>query len=194
MNAIIFLLLPPYVLDLMHKTDTISIDIYRLENGTFHYEFEAADSFFSVFSQEHFSKPQVSVHVELNRTDSMITALLNLTGSLQLTCDRSLEVFEWPLNLNERLLFKFGEEEKELTDELSVITGNTQKLNLSQAVYDFVALSLPLKKLHPKYRETENDTGDEQGLLVYSTAASEPEETETSDPRWQALAALKTKS
>ena len=72
------------------------------------------------------------------------------------------------------------------------ISRDTVSLELGQYIYEFIALAIPLKKLHPRFQE-EADEGDAEGKIVYSSSA-EPTETkngEEIDPRWNILKKLK---
>ncbi|MES2387735.1 MAG: DUF177 domain-containing protein [Bacteroidota bacterium] len=180
------------------RAERAAVDIFKLTTGKHHFSFEPGGSFFSGFSDELFRAPDVKVEVDLDKNDTMITAILALTGDVELTCDRSNDTFREPVSGTHRLVFKFGEEDEDVDDELSIIGRNTQKLDLSQAIYDFIALAVPVKKLHPRFRTDdiggEGETGNENVLLIYSTSTApdeDEEENKTPDPRWLALSALK---
>jgi uncharacterized metal-binding protein YceD (DUF177 family) len=89
---------------------------------------------------------------------------------------------------------KFGPENKELDEDLWEITPETQQINVAQHLYDFIALSLPMKKLHPRFLE-ELDEEDDSDILIYSSRQAAQEEggdedgddDEDIDPRWDAL-------
>ncbi|MGI9543667.1 MAG: YceD family protein, partial [Cyclobacteriaceae bacterium] len=60
-------------------------------------------------------------------------------------------------------------------------------LDLSQYIYEFVALSVPMKKLHPRF-----DGEPSEDALVYSSSDEmQTTEQEATDPRWAALKKLK---
>lgn len=169
----------------------VSIDIFRLANGKHQYNFVLGDVFFQPFGVEIFSQPKINLELSLEKTEFLITCNLNIKGEITLVCDRSLDPFPQQVVLNERLLFKFGDEAREIDENISVIYWKTQKLDLGQAVYDFIALSVPMKKIHPRYQaELEASTSD---FLVYSTAEKEEpeEESQIPDPRWAQLIGLK---
>jgi uncharacterized metal-binding protein YceD (DUF177 family) len=71
-----------------------------------------------------------------------------------------------------------------------VIKDDTATIDVSEFIYEFITLAVPLKKLHPRYEETEDDEPD----LIYT---SEDEDTDREngevDPRWEALKKLKGK-
>jgi uncharacterized metal-binding protein YceD (DUF177 family) len=84
--------------------------------------------------------------------------------------------------------YKFGEEEKELSDEMEIISKERVFIDLDQLVYDTVALSSPSKKLHPRF-QSENEDIETDGVIVYSSDLSGDETgpTETIDPIWEKL-------
>ena len=179
------------------------IDIFRLPNGEHNYDFEVNDAFFALFNYGLIEKGQANINVQLLKTDTMITVNFDIRGKVELVCDRSLENFNYPIELNERLLVKYGEEEEELDDDLLVITQNTQKINVAQFIYEIIGISLPMKKIHPDYLEEEDeDEFDDlsEGRLVYSSLDKDQEDTEEDskeengepiDPRWDILKNLK---
>jgi uncharacterized metal-binding protein YceD (DUF177 family) len=67
------------------------------------------------------------------------------------------------------------------------------KLNLSQDIFDFIALEVPMKKLHPRFLVEGTDT--ERDEFIYTTDRADANQTksaeEATDPRWAALQKLK---
>jgi uncharacterized metal-binding protein YceD (DUF177 family) len=125
---------------------------------------------------------------------------------VKLICDRSLEEFFEPLDLKEKIIFKYGEEEQEINEDVYMITRDTPKINVAQFIYEFVLLGLPAKRIHPDYR-TEMDEDDYEGEGMYAyidgdtfedeeteeEINSEKQEEESTDPRWELLKKLKNK-
>ena len=123
----------------------------------------------------------------MQTSDTIIRAELAIKGNVVLVCDRSLEEFTYPVSEKVTHFFKYGEEEKELSDEIDMISQERISLDFDQLVYDIVALSLPQKKLHPRFSD-ETAENDEEGLMVYSSGNSEGEtENDENDPRWDIL-------
>ncbi|TXK33215.1 DUF177 domain-containing protein [Pontibacter qinzhouensis] len=178
----------------MKKLKDYEIGIAKLSNKKHLYEFAMDDSFFDLFGKEIIQGGNLQAKVELDKTESLLTLTFDIIGAVTLTCDRSLEEFEQPIDLQEVLRMKFGPENKELDDDLWQITPETQHINVAQHLYDFIALSLPMKKLHPRFQE-ELDEEDDQDILIYSSRKASPEDgdedggddDEDIDPRWDAL-------
>ncbi|HPI11629.1 MAG TPA: DUF177 domain-containing protein [Catalimonadaceae bacterium] len=136
--------------------------------------------------------PQLSVRVNLLTSETMIKADVKIEGKVELICDRSLDSFSHEMNESVTHFYKFGEEEKELSDELEIISKERVYIDLDQLIYDTVALSLPSKKLHPRF-QLDNEDDETDGVIVYSSDLSGEETgpTETIDPIWEKLKDLK---
>lgn len=172
------------------------IHIYKLSNGVHEYDFEIKDEFFEMFDGDLVSKGQLNAMVMLNKSDSMIQVDFNIEGSIELECDRSLEKFDFPIHLERSMIYKYGDEEKELSEDVYVIEKNTQTLNFADIIFEFIGLEIPMKKLHPKFMDEENEDDESEGSMVYSSESEEKEseqEEENIDPRWAALKNLKNK-
>jgi len=164
-----------------------SIDIYRLKLGEHHFEFRIDDAFLARFDHSEIDKGELNAEVSLIKKERLLECSFNIQGDLVLVCDRSLDSYEYPVSLNKMIIFKYGEEAKELSDEMILIPRNQQVLDLSQYVYEFVALSVPMKKLHPRF-----DGEPVEDALVYSSSNKlESTEAKAADPRWEALKKLK---
>ena len=176
-----------------------NIDIYGLEDKQYDYDMESDDAFFEEMEQDLIEHGHFKTHVVLNKSATMIQLRFHTIGSVTLTCDRSLEPFEEPVDSNERIILKFGDHNEELTEEIEIIGRNTNRINVARYIFDFIALSLPVKKLHPSLRTEEDEfdleDDEEEGTLVYTSGAAEEgdekEEDEKVDPRWDALKKLK---
>lgn len=168
------------------------INIQGLEEKVHTFEFEGDDKFFGAFEHSFVTKGNFKAIVKLNKNSALIQLDFDITANVELTCDRSLELFEEPISVKERYIYKFGDRHEEITDEIEMIPHGTATINIAQHIYDFIGISLPMKKLHPRFRA---DDIDEEGLLVYTSekeeeSTDEPKEQEI-DPRWAALNKLR---
>lgn len=117
----------------------------------------------------------------------------NIVGTVELECDRSLDLFDFSINAERIMRYRLGEEHQELSDELVVIPKESQTINIASLLYEFIGLEIPMKKLHPRFVEEEDEDGDEELLVIYTSEdeAEEENEEESVDPRWEALKKLK---
>lgn len=174
----------------MSRKDRFFIDIYSLKNGEHQYTFDIDDSFFNFFGTNFTEHGTGEATVVLDKTDNLINATFDIDVNVELTCDRTLEKFEYKINKNEKLIFKYGEEEKELDVDVIMITRDTQRINLGKHLFDYIGLSIPYKKLHPRFA----DEDKEHDELIFQTQTDEEEDNNVEDPRWEALKKLKNKN
>lgn len=172
------------------------IDIYKLANKEYKYQYQIDKSFFDHFENSLVRKGNLNAEVTLDKQDNLITAIFDIRGTIELECDRSLEKFDYPVEIHEKILYQYGEEEQELTDEIVIITNNTQKINVSQYIYEFIGLSVPMRKIHPKYAEEDNPLVE--GEIIFSSSTAQDHENNSGeednnpvDPRWNALKNLR---
>jgi uncharacterized metal-binding protein YceD (DUF177 family) len=167
------------------------IDIINLKNQEYQYEFKIDPSFFGQFEESEIKKGSLNCFIALYKTESFIETNFHIQGQVELECDRSLEKFDHAINSKRRLVFKFGEEDREIDDEVELISRNRQKIDMSQYIYEFISMDIPMKKLHPKYN---NESQDEDQQLFYSSiddGSQAKNNEEEIDPRWEILKKLK---
>lgn len=170
--------------------DKFNIDIFKLSNGAHDYQFEIDNAFFEAFENSIVQKGRGKVDVVLNKSETLIELTFDIAVTTELECDRSLDMFDYPIHTRNTMILKFGEEEEEINEEIAIIRRDRQRINLAQYIYEFIGLSIPMKKLHPRY--TDENESDE---LIYTSdeASGEAPKKEASDndddidPRWQKL-------
>ena len=164
------------------------IDIYKIRNKFHQFEFEVDEIFFNSLDQELVKSGKLKAKIDLEKNDSFIGMDIDIEGTVELVCDRSLDSYHHPIKEHRKVIFKYGDQEQELDHDVVMITNDTQQLDVGQYIFEFVGLAVPMKKLHPRFEEED----DEFGSLVYSSSeeGNNGVETET-DPRWGKLNELK---
>ncbi len=165
-----------------------SVNIIGLSQKTHHFSFRLEDAFFKAQEIQLFEKGNFDAEVVLDKHETFINAEFKISGTAALICDRSLEPFDLVLNLKEKIVFKYGEEEGELSEEIVVIKHDKVSIDIGQYLFEFIALAMPMKRLHPRFEETDEDEDDSEGKLVYTSKSSVDQDPEQPmDPRWEQL-------
>ncbi len=160
------------------------VNILGLSLSVHHFEYEFGSEFFNSYGTELPSEGAFKVDIAIDKRETFLETNFKITGSTRLMCDRSLDEFDYPINISSRIIFKYGDEDKEISDEVTMINRGTETLELGHYIYEFIALAIPMKKLHPRF---ENESA-EDGQIVY-TSENEEKKEET-DPRWEMLKKL----
>ena len=175
----------------MKKDPQFDLPIARLSLKTHKFAFELGRAFFEQFDPtgEFIADGDLHANVTLIKTERVITIDSHITGTVRLTCDRSLDEYDHPLDVENKLLVRYSDEAKELDDDVLQITPDTLELNIAQHLYDYIGLALPMKKLHPRFQNEADDDPDATTKLIFSTRppGEGPDDDEPADPRWAAL-------
>jgi len=185
---------------------TFDIEVIKFLEGKYEIEFEIGKEFFQHFEDnELLDEGILTVRVLMEKGANLIEMNFLITGEVKLTCDRSLEEYFEHLEITEKILFKYGEVEEEVNEEVYIITRDTSKINVAQFIYEFILLGLPAKKIHPDHRtEFDEEDFEAEGTYAYidgdydndsdeDSSADQDQKEEIADPRWELLKKLKNK-
>lgn len=133
----------------MKRFSEYIIPFSSYSNGLQEFEFELVDAFFGLFPESEIQKAEVLVHVEMIKQEHQLEFSFTLNGWVLLPCDRCLENYEQPVTGEFNLYAKFGHGNNE--DEFDVVwlPNDAYQIDLSQYLYEYVMLSLPMRKVHP---------------------------------------------
>ena len=177
----------------MNAQRAYDIDIVGLENKRYEYDFDSGDPFFAALEQQLIRRGSIQTHVVLDKSETMIRLDFCIAGTVEQICDRSLDEYDEQVETQQMMLLKFGDHNEELSDEIELIERNTATINVARYIFEFISLSLPMKRLHPCFRgEDEPDDGLDVKLIYSSSPATDDENggQPATDPRWAALRKL----
>ncbi len=170
------------------KLKDFDISFIGLKQGNHEFEYELNDSFFEHFGFNEFCNAEINILATLTKGSTMMELAVKGNGTVEVNCDLTNEPFKMNLTPTLELVIKFGEEYNDEDDELLVLPHGEYQFNVAQYLYEMMVLSLPQKRIHP---------GVENGSLesplldkledLKPKIVEEKEETNESDPRWDAL-------
>jgi uncharacterized protein len=171
-----------------------SIPFTGLKIGKHQFEYEIDNSFFDAFEYSLVKKGNLKVMLELDKQETMLILQFHIFGTIELDCDKCLSEFDAPIDVKERQIVKFAEDNLESDDlEIIMLNRNESEIDVSTMIYEFITVSVPYIKICE-----ENGTGakcDQEMIerlnkLSISNQAEEEDKT-VDDPRWEALKKLK---
>lgn len=117
-----------------------------LAPGSHLFEAEIDNSFFEHLEFSEIRQAQVHVEMELIKQNNVMSVIFRLTGKVGTECDRCLKDFFVPVDARHEMVLKHGNPE-ESTDEIIVLPPGAHELDVAQLIYEFLVLSLPLRKV-----------------------------------------------
>ncbi len=168
--------------------ETLKLDLHGMPEGLTSLSVDIDDDFFKAVGGDDVNRGSVHVDMDIVRTaDDFFTLEFHGAGKVTVMCDRCLDDMEQPIEFEQRLNARFGDEYSE-DDDLVTVAENEGMLDVAWFIYEFIVLAVPVRHVHApgKCNPAMIRTLEEH------TAARSGEEREASvDPRWEVLKQLK---
>lgn len=156
----------------MDNLDHFSIPVSGLSNGLHGYDFTIDKAFFQHFEGSPIEVADIKVHMDFEKRYDMYVLDFQMEGTVQVTCDRCLGLFDFPIDDEQSLMVKFDEKESEEADVVYILR-STQKLSVARYIYEYINLAIPMTKTH----EDAGESCDPE-MLRYLSEEEEIEEEE----------------
>jgi uncharacterized metal-binding protein YceD (DUF177 family) len=143
-------------------------------------------------------KGSLKAILSLKKTGVTFELNFDITGTVQVSCDRCLDDIGMDVDTKNKLIVKFGKEYSEESDEIVIIPEDDGEINIAWFLYEFIVLSLPGKRVHPpgacnkamsaklnkhRVRSSDDDSDDEDE----EDDMEAEEDSSFTDPRWDGL-------
>ncbi len=170
------------------KSSEYVVRFSELKEDTETFEFFLEDSFFQLYRNSEWKGGKINVLVHIKKRSDGITIDCHMDGGLSVSCDRCLEMFTLPVHSEQRLYVKYGSENQELDDNIVVVTREENQIDLGSYFYEYLVLSIPVKRVHPG--GTNGKNGCNQEMIEKLERHLVNKKIESSDPRWDELKKL----
>jgi len=145
------------------------------------------------YPETEYKQLNVQIKVTFDKQVNFFMFHFNIDGSLVVPCDRCSEEFELSLWDEFDLLVKLNdvEDEDQIEEEADVvfISRSETVLDISDWLYEFLMLSIPLQKIHPQDAKG-NDTCNPD-VLAFLKQSAEALEQENKNTIWKGLDSIK---
>ncbi|EDM37076.1 hypothetical protein PBAL39_04738 [Pedobacter sp. BAL39] len=177
----------------MKPLKQFSIPFTGLKIGKHQFDFDIDNSFFDSFEYSLVKKGNLKADIELDKQETMLILKFHIQGTIVLDCDKCLSEFNAPLDIEERQIVKFAEDELESDDlEIIVLNKKESELDVSGLIYEFINVSVPYIKICEQNGDGQKCDEEMIARLESFTAGTqEQEDKQDDDPRWAALKKLK---
>ncbi len=168
-------------------TELFTIPAGGLKEGRHTFDFEINKRFFDIFEESEIKEGELVAFIEIEKGSAHLDMDVRISGTVRICCDRCLEMFDFPLESENRLLVKFGDTRDDIDPEIITIPRDEYDLDLKQYFYEFIYLALPIQRIHPD-DETGKSTCDP--VMLQKLKEHLIEEEIKIDPRWDELKKL----
>ena len=129
------------------------IPLNGLTAGENTFSWQADKEFFESFENTEVLDAHLDTDVRVEKSGRYIGVDCDVRGEITVECDRCLDELEMPVDVEIMLSVKYGDEESsdephEGEREVIFIPETDAEMDLSQIIYDYVCLSLPMQRVH----------------------------------------------
>lgn len=165
------------------------------------YEFSLTNQFFADIDAPEIQKGKLHVQLDVKKSMGVYVLTFHIEGSVIVPCDRCLDDMELPVMTDDTLKVKLGATFSD-EDDMVIVPEEDGYINVAWFMYEFIALSLPMKHVHApgkcnkammgalnKHLRTSAEEEELDDLDLDEELGLEEDETETReiDPRWNEL-------
>ena len=186
-----------YSVLILGKLNKYKVELKNMLTDVCEYEYQLDNQFFADLEAPEVQKGNVSVSLKVKKTSGIYQLDFYTEGMVVVTCDRCLDEMEQPVESTDRLKVKLGDEYAEI-DDMVVIPEEEGYINVAWFIYEFIALSIPMKHVHAPgkcnkgmvsklSRHLRTSADDDEWIddsMELEIAEDEPREI---DPRWNVL-------
>ncbi len=171
----------------MNDLKEFDISFIGLKLGNHQFDYKVDNKFFEYFQYDEFENADIKVALDFEKKNNMFNLIFNSQGIVTVNCDITNEPFEMEINGNLPLIVKFGEEYNDNHEEILIIPHNEYQLNVAQFIYEMIALSVPVKRIHPGVED-----GTLQSEVIKKLEDYQLKKEKAIDPRWAKLKELQS--
>lgn len=173
-------------LNMLKRKDRFKIAFSSLKLGKHSFEFEIGPEFFKGFDCTIIEKAHIHVEADMEKRANMLVFEFALKGEIFTDCARCTAEVAIPVSGTEHLIVKFGDSaEVELNDEIIWLPESAFEIDLSQQLYEYIHLLLPVRSVHKSKKDCDPEVLEKLEKLLVKKDESEI------DPRWEELKKLK---
>jgi uncharacterized metal-binding protein YceD (DUF177 family) len=173
----------------MANLKAYNIALKGLGTGEHRFDYQVERKFFEYFDGGIAEDGDISVVLKLEKQSSLIVLWFHVKGTVKIQCDRCLDLFNQPIESENTVYVKYGEEKYEEGDDVVWIAPDESHINVAKLIYDFIILSIPIKHVHPD-DENGNSLCNPGMLKKLAQMSVKVEKEKPTDSRWDELKKL----
>jgi len=157
-----------------------------LKTGIHEFNFHVENDLFDYFGKGIINDSDISAKVVLEKQDTLIILTFDISGTVNIQCDRCLDYYDQPVKSENKIFVKYEENEDEENEDVIFIHQGDSEINVGKLIHDFIILALPLKKVHPNDKNGNSLCNPEMIKRIEKMSIAEKK----TDDRWDKLKKL----
>jgi uncharacterized protein len=123
------------------------IPFVGLSLGKHEFEYQITDKFFENREFSIINEGDISVHLELEKKETMMVGIFDISGNVGAICDKCGDPVRIEIEGSNKMVYKFGLEPA-ADESLTVLPPESFELDVTETMYEFITISLPTHNEH----------------------------------------------
>lgn len=171
----------------MCSLQTFKIDLKALRQGMNKMQIKLDNEYFKAVEAPDIHGGDLIAEISILRAGEVFEMNFHIEGIIHIPCNLCLDDMEQPVNTENKIVAKFGEDYSE-DDDFVTVAEDEGILDVSGIIYEFIVLNIPIRHVHAPGK---CDLAMIRLLQEHTAVRSSEEDEQTMDPRWAALKNLK---
>lgn len=177
----------------MNALNSYRIDLKNMKSEKQEFWFHLDDAFFQAVEGPEIKSGDLKTYLLVRKTSGAFEFRIEVEGTIQIVCDRCLDLMDLPVQADTLIKVRLGEEYDD-DGEWITIPEEDDFFDVSWLLYEIIALEIPLQHVHEPGACNESMISV---LETHSATLKDPETDETVtgetdkdkpiDPRWNEL-------
>ena len=173
-----------------NEENIFTLPLAGMPFGHTDYQYVINDSFFAERDYSEVKKGVVNLHLGVEKMETMFVLTMKFEGKVVLQCDRCGDDYEQAIANSAEIYLKYGAEKGDEDQDVIIITKNDSEFDLSDLIYEYIILSLPIHRTH----DDESLCNQEVLAKLHNFSQSEATTEEDDENPWkQMMKDLKSK-
>ena len=174
----------------MCNLEQFKVDLKALTEEVTPLEWELDDQFFEQLEGAQLQSGSLHVSGSIRKAVGFFELQLHTVGTVEVTCDRCLDLMRQPIEADLNTTVKLGTEDS-YDDDVITVDETQSVLDTAWLIYESIALAVPIRHVH---QPGDCNVAMSEKLQQLSAArSSDADAQDNIDPRWAKLKNLKVK-
>ena len=174
----------------MCNLEQFKINLKALKQDETPLQWELNDSFFQQLEGAQLQSGSLHVSGSIRKAVGFFELQLHTVGTVEVTCDRCLDLMRQPIGADLNTTVKLGTEDS-YDDDVITVDETQSVLDTAWLIYESIALAVPIRHVH---QPGDCNVAMSEKLQQLSAArSSDADAQDNIDPRWAKLKNLKVK-
>ena len=171
----------------MCSLERFKIDLKGLVAEETTLEWDLDKGFFEALDETEVESGALHVSLSIRKASGFFELQFHTVGTVDITCDRCLDLMEQPIETDNHLVVKLGSTNSE-DDDTVTVDEHEGILDTSWFIYEFIALAIPIQHVHAPGKCNPAMTKALEELSA--DRSGDEESSQPVDPRWEKLRGL----